>query len=239
MANMQKYSSMKDIGHLCAHYERSVDEGHYSNPDIDQNRLDEDRQNLAPDRGKQTDYIKNTIAEIMDGRTVRKDAVRMCCWIVDAPETLPANKRQVFFQESYNFMVDRYGRKSGMGENVVVSSYIHRSETTEHVHFAFVPVVERDGIKTLCAKECVGRDDLKTFHEDLARHMESRGICRREDILNGATKRDSSGRAYSVKELKRIDYRNRIQERDRTADTGNRWAREYKQRDYDMRGGWR
>ena len=73
MANMKKFSDIKDIGHLCAHYERSVSKGHYGNPDIDQNRLDEDRTNLAPDRGKQTAYIKSKIEEIMNGRTLRKD----------------------------------------------------------------------------------------------------------------------------------------------------------------------
>jgi len=237
MANMQKYSSMKDIGHLCAHYERSVEVGHYSNPDIDQNRLHEDRQNLAPDREKQTDYIKKQIDEIMDGRTLRKDAVRMCCWIVDAPQNMPDAKKPEFFQESYNFMVDRYGTKSGMGEDVVVSAYIHKSETTEHIHFAFVPVVERGGVKSFCAKECVGRDDLKTFHEDLARHLENKGICRREDILNGKTRKDANGRAYSVKELKRMDYRNR--EHERVADSGNRWNNKEIQRNYDRGGSWR
>ena len=83
---------MRDIGHLCAHYERSVKSGHYSNPDIDKERLEEDHTNLAPDRGKQTSYIKAKIEEIMDGRTLRKDAVRMCCWVVDAPKGLPEEK---------------------------------------------------------------------------------------------------------------------------------------------------
>ena len=71
MANMRKFSDMKDIGHLCAHYERSVKSGHYGNPDIDETKIAEDHINLAPDRGKQTDYIKVKIEEIMDGRTLR------------------------------------------------------------------------------------------------------------------------------------------------------------------------
>lgn len=207
---------MRDIGHLCAHYERSVKSGHYSNPDIDKERLEEDHTNLAPDRGKQTDYIKAKIEEIMDGRTLRKDAVRMCCWVVDAPKSLPKEKKKEFFQTVYDFLVDRYGRKSGMGEDVVISAYIHQSETTDHIHFTFLPVVERDGQKSFCAKEAVGRDDLKTFHEDLARKMEEEGICKKSDILNGKTQRDASGRALSVKELKR----HRAIERDRKV---NRW----------------
>lgn len=203
---MRKFSDMKDIGHLCAHYERSVKSGHYGNPDIDQNKLQLDHTNLAPDRGKQTDYIKTQIKKIMDGKTVRKDAVKMCCWIVDVPERLPEGKKEVFFQSTYRFLVDRYGRKSGMGEDVVISAYIHKSETTDHIHFAFLPVVEKMGKKRLCAKECVGREDLKSFHQDFALYMEQLGICKKNDILNGKTKRDASGRALSVKELKRQRY---------------------------------
>lgn len=215
--NLMKKSDMKDIGHLCSHYERSVAKGHYGNPDIDEDRLEEDKTNLAPDRGKQTDYIKAQIENIMDGRTLRKDAVKMCCWIVDAPATIPEEKKEIFFQTAYNFLIDRYGTKSGMGEDVCISAYIHKSETTDHMHFAFLPVLERNGQKSFCAKELIDRQELKTFHEDFAEKMESEGICKKSDILNGATQRDASGRALSVKELKR----NRHIERERTVD---RWG---------------
>ncbi len=234
MANMRKFHDFRDIGHLCAHYERSVPAGHYSNEGIDQTRLHEDNINYAPpDRGKQMDYIAVKIKEIMGDRTLRKDAVKMCCWIVDAPATLPKEKRDVFFKAAYDFLVDRYGKKSGMGEDVVISCYRHKSETTEHIHFAFLPVVERNGEKSFCAKEAVGRDDLKTFHGALSEWMEQRGICKRSDILNGKTIRDASGRALSVQELKKLDrkrdrekagrFSGSIENRERTHERG-RWS---------------
>lgn len=216
MANVKKFSDMRDIGHLCAHYERSVAKGHYGNKDINEERLEEDKKNLAPDRGKQTSYIKAKIEEIMNGRKLRKDAVRMCCWVVDVPKGLPEEKKEAFFKTVYDFLVERYGTKSGMGEDVVISAYLHKSETTDHIHFAFLPVVERNGKKSFCAKEAVGREDLRTFHEDLARELEVHGICQKSDILNGKTQRDASGRALSVKQLKR-----RAMERDRKVD---RWT---------------
>lgn len=218
MANMRKFSNLKDIGHLCAHYERSVRIGHYGNPDIDMKKIPMDY-NLAPDRGKQTDYIKEKIAEVMDGKTLRKDAVRMCTWIVDAPERLPEEKKKEFFQATYEFLTDRYGKKSGMGEDVVVSAFVHRSETTDHLHFAFLPVVEEEGQKRFCAKVCVGREDLINFHQDFSSYMEQRGICKATDILNGKTQRNATGRALSVRELKR----NRAMERERKKD---RWSRQ-------------
>lgn len=220
MANMRKFSDMRAIGHLCAHYARSVAPGHYGNADIDQERLSEDRVNLAPAReGGQTAYIKRQIAEVMDGRTLRKDAVRMCCWVVDAPQNLPKEKEAEFFQAAYDFLTDRYGTKSGMGENCVVSAYIHNSESTPHLHFAFLPVLDRDGQRSFCAKQVVDRADLASFHKDLAAYMEQRGICSERDILNGKTQRDSSGRALSVKELKH--NRQRERERDKSRD---RWT---------------
>lgn len=217
MANVKKFSDMRDIGHLCAHYERSVANGHYGNKDINEERLEEDKKNLAPDRGKQTSYIKAKIEEIMNGRKLRKDAVRMCCWVVDVPKGLPEEKKEAFFKTVYDFLVERYGTKSGMGEDVVISAYLHKSETTDHIHFAFLPVVERNGKKSFCAKEAVGREDLKTFHEDLAKKLEEEGICQRSDILNGKTQRDANGRALSVKELKR----HRAIERNRKVDRWN------------------
>lgn len=221
MANMKKFSDMRSIGHLCAHYERSVQPGHYSNPDIDQARLVDDRVNLAPVREHgQTAYIKQQIAAVMDGRTLRKDAVRMCCWVVDAPKNLPKERAPEFFRAAYDFMVDRYGLKSGMGEDCVVSAYIHQSESTPHLHFAFLPVLDRgDGQKSFCAKQVVDRADLASFHKDLAAYMEQRGICSERDILTGKTQRDTTGRALSVKELKR----NRQRERDKNRD---RWTTE-------------
>lgn len=219
MANIRKFSDMRAIGHLCKHYERGVADGHYSNTDIDENRTSENY-NLAPDRGKQTDYIKQKITTIMDGRTLRKDAVRMCCCVVNAPKGMSRDEQTRFFQETYKFLVYRYGRKSGLGEDIVVSAYVHNDESESHLHFAFMPIIEKNGIKTFCAKEVIGRNDLKTLHEDLGDYLESHGVCKKKDILNGNTKRDSSGRALSVKELKK-----RSRERDRDREKVSRWDR--------------
>lgn len=214
MANMIKINSMQDVGHLCKHYERSVEPGHYSNQNIDQDRLHEDGVNLAPDRSaeysKQTDYISHMIDEIMGDKKLRKDAVRMVSWVVDAPAKLPKEKHMDFFRAAYDFLADRYGRKSGLGEDCIVSCYIHNSETTPHIHFAFMPILEKNGKRSFCAKDVVNRDDLRSFHYDLAAYMEDRGICTQKDILNGNTQRDPAGRALSVKELKKRDYQQKV-----------------------------
>ena len=227
MANMIKKSTMQDIGHLCAHYERSVAPGHYSNENIDQTRIHEDHINLGPDRhatyAKDTDYIKHMIKEVMGDRTLRKDAVRMVTWVVDVPDSIPIEERPTFFREAYNFLVDRYGRKSGMGEDIVISCYIHKSETREHMHFAFMPILEKNGKRSFCAKEVVDRDDLRSFHTDLADYMEARNICKKSDIVNGNTIKDSTGRALSVRELKNRTRKMEHEHEQRERASINKW----------------
>lgn len=61
MANIQKYKR-SEVGHLCAHYERSA--SNYSNTDIDLTRT-ADNYNLAPDHSmSQTAYIKQALDNI-------------------------------------------------------------------------------------------------------------------------------------------------------------------------------
>lgn len=243
MANMMKVSMMKDIGHLDMHYKRGVPKGHYGNPDIDQDRLDEDRINFAPTRfqkdengdfildtdgnrieQKMTERIKEEMTKIetATGRAIRKDAVKMVCWVIDAPKDMSNEDKPRFFQETYNFLTERYGAKSGMGEDVCLSCFWHRSESTDHIHFAFMPIIERNGHRSFCAKEVVGRDDLKTFHTDLENRLMELGICHKGDILNGNTIRDSNGRALSVRELKAQGYNHSRSERAHT--NNSRWS---------------
>lgn len=245
---MLKVSTMKDIGHLDMHYKRGVQKGHYGNPDIDQERLDDDKMNFAPIRyqkdnngnyildsngnrieQKMTDRIKEVMEKIetQSGRAIRRDAVKMVCWVVDAPKNMPEEMKPSFFQATYNFLSERYSSKAGM--NVSLSCYWHRSESTDHIHYAFMPLKlnEKTGQLSFCAKEVVGREDLKTFHKDLESKMIELGICKKGDILNGNTIRDSSGRALSVRELKA--QRNRTISRDDKANS--RWNNntQYKQ----------
>ena len=226
MAQVKKFKR-EALGHVCAHLERSVEPGHYGNKNIDQARLSEDCVNLAPTReGGQIAYIKQQTNAVMGFRTLRKDAVRMCCWVVTLPVNIPKEKEPIFFQAAYDFLVDRYGSKYGMGEDCVISAYIHQSESTPHLHFAFLPVIKRNGSQTICAKEVVNRADLSTFHRDLAEYMDAKGICPKSDILNGKTKRDDTGRALTVKQLKRGEddrwTRTRTNDRDRERERG-RW----------------
>ena len=86
------------------------------------------------------------------------------------------------FWNCIQFVGQRYGYEN------VVGGYVHKDETTPHIHIPFVPVQhdkERD-VDRLIAKEVVNRQDLRTFHKDLERFLEREKTP--AHILNGATK---------------------------------------------------
>ena len=216
--NLKKYRDMRDIGHLCKHYSRTVKSNNYSNKEIQLDKIKDDY-NLAPEREQESEYIKLLINDISteNKKTIRKDAVKMCTWIVDLPTSMKAASTEDqarFFKESYDFLVSRYGQKSGMGEDIVISAYVHNSETTPHLHFAFVPILEKNNVKNLCAKDLINRTELKECQQELAIYLQEKGICKYKDILNGATQRDERGRVKSVHDLKKErNQRSREQEK--------------------------
>lgn len=196
MAHFRK-CTMSESVHLCPHYERSESIETYSNSEIDKGRS-YNNYNLAPYREDQIDYIRHQLKEIP--HVQRKDLVVMTDIIITAPKDLEDTPER-FFEEAYSFCSERFGRKSGMGEDVVISAYVHMDETTPHMHFAFLPIIHKDESSRFCAKEVVDRSELRTFHKDLQKHMDSQNIsC---SILNGNTRYDNNGRALSIKNLKK------------------------------------
>jgi hypothetical protein len=193
MAHKEKYTKGAARG-LTKHYERHQGRDvEYKNQSIDPSRTHLNY-NLGPERDiGQMAYIAQRVGEV--SHINRKDVNVMVDWIVTMPKTLGEDQSAEFFRESYAFLRERYG-----GEANVVSAWVHMDEVTPHMHFAFVPVVadRKNGGWKLCAKEAVDRRDLRTFHEDLQRHLE-RELGRTVDVLNGAT-RDGN---RAVEELKR------------------------------------
>ena len=177
------------LGHMLGHYDRTKD-------GLGENVVPERTQlnyNLAPRRGlEQIDFIRQRTTE---ARTLKRDDVNvMCSWVVTLPEYRHHNqnlhvspdKEQVerlFFERTYRFLCDRYGEQN------VVSAYVHKDEKTPHMHFAFVPVTEdkKRGGEKVSAKEVITKNDLKTFHTDLERHLDSFRDWHFE-VVNEATK---------------------------------------------------
>ena len=211
MAHAAKYARA-GAGHLSAHYERRKEKdpltGEYEyikfgNQDIDPSRTHLNY-NLAPEReGGQMAFLKQRLSEVKCLN--RADVKVMCSWVITLPEFenmrtdihVTPNEEAVsklFFERCYQFLAARYGEEN------IISSYVHRDETTDHMHCAFVPVMQdpKTGEEKVCAKKVLSRTELQRFHGDLERHLDSFGDWHFK-ILNDATKEGNK----SIDELKR------------------------------------
>lgn len=196
MAHVAKYAASAS-GHLAAHYERRKDDkGEYikfGNQDIDTSRSHLNY-NMAPEReGGQLAFLRQRTTE---ARTLKRDDVKvMCSWVVTLPTYQwhdpskhvsmdPEKVEKLFFERTYQFLQERYG-----GEKNVISAWVHRDEHRSHMHFAFVPVTPdpKKGGEKVSAKDVLTREDLRTFHADLERHLDSFHDWHFE-VVNEATK---------------------------------------------------
>lgn len=192
-------------GHMFKHFERAKDkDGNYikfSNQSIDLSRT-ELNYNLGPKRDiSQGEFVRQTCSE-KDIYCMNRKDVNVCVdWCVTAPEDLPREQLGDFFQKTYDFLANRYGK------DFVVSSYVHLDEVTPHMHFCFVPVVfdlKKFRLK-VSAKEKIDKKELKKFHPELEKYLADNGIhC---SILNEATKEGNR----SIEELKRQSASERLQ----------------------------
>lgn len=127
----------------------------HTNKDIDweKTKLNYD---LHPDQNCNFNQaVKKRINELHLPKAVRKDAVVMAQVLVtsdtDFFKNLSPNQTKKFFEDSYKFLCNRYGKEN------VVSATIHMDERTPHMHFNFVPV-SADG--RLSAKSILTRQSL-------------------------------------------------------------------------------
>ena len=214
MAHVAKYTASAS-GHLTAHYERrqvpvvqesgetTMEYIRFGNQDIDLTRTHLNY-NLAPNHeGGQLAFLEKRLSEV---RTLKRADVNvMFCWVTTLPKYESMNKTihvsanedvvsRLFFERTYRFLAERYGEQN------IVSSYVHRDENRDHMHTGIIPVVEdkKHGGEKLSAKEVVTRADLRSFHEDLERYLDSFGDWHFE-VQNDAT-RDGN---KSIAELKR------------------------------------
>lgn len=197
MARIEKYGR-GSTGHLFEHYNRDQVGEHC---EIKRPDLTVTNYNLAPD-GEQTERLRAVIGnkeEKLKGFAKclnRKDVKVLCSCCVTMPKDLASDKEREFFASCYDFLCARYG-VGGDGDKNIISAYVHRDETTPHMHFAFVPLApDGKGGYKVSAKEVITRQDLRTLHQDMQEYLEKRLGCV-VNIRNGQTKANKT-----VQELK-------------------------------------
>lgn len=176
MAHVEKFTRA-NIGHALNHDSRREGDGvNRSNEKIDKSRTHLNY-NLATHGENPIDRINRRTSEV---KCLKRDNVNvMCSWMLTLPKDFDGDEK-AFFEEGYRFMANRYGEEN------VISAWVHKDETTPHMHFKFVPVVDGKNGEKVSAKECCNRQDLRTFHVDLKEHLENALQCPC-NVLNGAT----------------------------------------------------
>lgn len=156
--------------------------------------------------------FEKRLAEVTDGKTVRKDAVRGVGFNIPAPEGLTPDKEDAWFARALDIMGERYGL-----ENVCCYT-IHRDEVHDYydtekqawcksrVHAQGILVPEVDG--SLCAKKVTARGRMMELNEAIDQMSRDEfGLA----FMDG-TKRKSRG---SVEEMKAKSLQAEIEELER------------------------
>lgn len=161
VVHMQKCKS-GSVGGIQSHVNREHESK--TNLDIDKNKTSENWHIWKCDNWNS--LIKHNIkVNAPKTKTVRKDAVVLCSFIITSDEksmkAMSEEKQMQFFKDSEEFFSRRYGSEN------IISAVIHKDETTPHMHLGVVPIL--DG--KLCAKDMFNAKELKSLQTDFARFV--------------------------------------------------------------------
>ena len=133
-----------------------------TNPDVDMSRSEDNYDLISCDNYKRS--IKEKLSNLVESsRTVRKDAVVVCNFIVtsdnETMNALGADRQREFFQDSVKWFSDRYGADR------VLNATVHMDETTPHLHIGVMPITQ-DG--RLSAKAIFTKTEMKAIQTEFA-----------------------------------------------------------------------
>lgn len=157
----------------------SLEQRPRSNPNIDAMRSPENRdESLYPGTPAESWNRALEVAQSCSKRKIRNDMVVMSCDVVHLPKNWDeisggADPIEFFERVALPFYRNRYAVMENH-ENEV-SAVIHFDETTPHLHYKYVPVVDDGDRYRLSHKQVNGLKDLQSLHGDLQRYAEDAG----------------------------------------------------------------
>ena len=166
MAHCTKFTKIETTA-IIKHCDRKHNEDRdRKNKNIDPDRTGQNY-NLC-ERDNPHQFIKDRLSEVHHMN--RADIKTSCSWVVTAPQDLDSSRLEDFFWETTSHLHERYG------EHNCIGAWVHLDETTPHLHYAFVPVVEdnnpqHEHDEKLYAKGVITRQHLRDFHPDLQEHL--------------------------------------------------------------------
>lgn len=192
MASVEKFKETAVVN-ILRHNNREINSP--SNTDIDFS-LSDNNYALHLDRGMSDyDYYLERKSEVYCYG--RDDVNVMVGWVVTVPEDLPVDEHRAFFEAVNEFLDDRYN-----GEHNCIQSIVHCDESgREHLHYNWIPTVPdiKHGGEKINAGEVLTRAELRNFHPDLQRYLDSHGFSHAK-VHTGVTAENGGNR--TVKELK-------------------------------------
>ena len=172
VCHMQKHGAGA-VQSIQLHNDRSRESK--SNPDIDYSKSQQNYDLVKCD----TTYkqaIKANISELDLKKTVRKDAVLACSFVITSSQDFFKGKspeeQKAFFADTVQFFQERYGEKN------VFSATVHMDEATPHMHLLITPI--RDN--KLSAKAIFDKRDfsLRSLQTDLHAFVGVLGVLKGE-----------------------------------------------------------
>lgn len=194
MAHVEKFKK-SSIFAVCAHCDRNPNIT-LSNVNI-HSELSHLNYNLAesfqPLPGHQ--FVLSKMKEL---NAKRKDLVVMVSWIVTLPKEIKSEDEDKFFKTTFDYLVEKYGKDN------VVSAYVHKDETTPHLHFLFCPIIKTDGKEKFRCKDIINRSVLKSFHNNLNNHV-SKELGYNAGIINGVIEERNGIHYKTIDELRKAN----------------------------------
>ena len=132
------------------------------------------------------DELKEYIKSLGVTRKIRGDAVLFDSIVIDLPADYEGDQRE-FFTAAYKAL--KHICCDDKDERILQAP-VHLDEKTPHMHFAFVPILEKDGKVKLASKELTTRTFMKQLHPKVEQYMNERlssrkpffGQCRHRGI---------------------------------------------------------
>lgn len=152
-------------------------------------RIDESRTKNNSRLGKigsLRDLVSRRLAQVPHAK--RKDLNVMTSIVITCPQELQGDpdKEDAFFRLAFTWCQHRYGRDN------VLAGFIHRDETSPHMHVPVVPEKQN----RISSKSLFTRGELSKMHTDFDRECEI-AFGKKGLVKNGRTKG-----GYTTKELK-------------------------------------
>lgn len=158
---------------LSGHNNRVSDK--HSNLDIDPELKPNNFSALTGIAGNPVTDYKNRVDEVIKrcytvNQKIRKDAVLLCGVVVSSGveffRELEDNEIKRFFKVAAEFLQSYYGAEN------MVDDKVHMDETTPHLHYEFVPIIEGH----LCAKRLFTKRSLTKLQDDIAKALQGAGF---------------------------------------------------------------